>query len=257
MSCQPPMRLFCPLKIPFLGFPFTGHFCIIIPLGGDRMGIAERLKEARIEKNIKQDDLAYAVGASVKTIQRWESGQSTPNAKKIDALALALGTTGTYLLSGEKPHAPHNARPVRGGVIEVPVLSSESTACFSNQIEESDILRYAIIPREWLDGPEGDKTPYIFYIQRDSMDPLIKNGEGLLINPNLEVTHGKIAICCWNGYVMVRGVFFEPNGDIRLLAKNPAYEDVIITAEYAPNVLKFGGVITTCIGRARPIKGFF
>ena len=89
------------------------------------------------------------------------------------------------------------------------------------------------------------------------MDPLIKIGEGLLINPNLEVTHGKIAICCWNGYVMVRGVFFEPNGDIRLLAKNPAYEDVIITAEDAPNVLKFGGVITTCIGRARPIKGFF
>ena len=186
------------------------------------MTLAKRLKEVRQSKRIRQEDLAEAVGASVKTIQRWESGASLPNAKKIQELAGVLGLS----------------------------------ACCSNQIDEGEILRYAIIPRDWLDGPEGDKTPYIFYIQRDSMDPLIKSGEGLLINPNMEVTHGRIAICCWNGYVMIRGVIYEGD-NIRLLAKNPTYEDVVIPAKDAPNVLKFGGVVTTCIGRARHIEGFF
>lgn len=222
------------------------------------MTIAKRLKEARQNKRIRQEDLAEAVGASVKTIQRWESGASLPNAKKIKELAGVLGTTGTYLLSGESTgHDIQNARPVRGEVLEVPVVSSGVSACCSAQIDEGEIVRYAIIPRDWLDGPEGEKTPYIFYIQRDSMEPLIKSGEGLLINPNLEVTHGRIAICCWNGYVMVRGVLFEVDGNIRLRAKNPAYEDVVITVKEAPNVLKFGGVVTTCIGRARHIEGFF
>ena len=221
------------------------------------MTLAKRLKEVRQSKRIRQEDLAEAVGASVKTIQRWESGASLPNAKKIKELAGVLGTTGPYLLSGESPvQNLQNARPLRGDTLEVPVVSSGLSACCSNQIDEGEILRYAIIPRDWLDGPEGDKTPYIFYIQRDSMDPLIKSGEGLLINPNMEVTHGRIAICCWNGYVMIRGVIYEGD-NIRLLAKNPTYEDVVIPAKDAPNVLKFGGVVTTCIGRARHIEGFF
>ena len=217
--------------------------------------LKDRLREMRIGKGMTQDEIAEAAGVSVKTLQRYEAGQSAPSAKKIKALAAALGTTGAYLMDGETGAPP--ARPVHADVIEVPVLRSASATCCTGQIEEPEVVRYAMIPREWLDGPEGDKTPYIFYIQRDSMDPLIKIGEGLLINPNLEVTHGKIAICCWNGYVMVRGVLFEPNGDIRLKAKNPAYEDVVITAKDAPKVLQFGGVVVECLGRARPIRGFF
>lgn len=225
------------------------------------MDFGKRLRSLRKGKGLTLQALADLVGVHINTIYKWEQLSHLKDLDRLKQLASIFDVSVATLTGGEvsiaSTTATKNVSPVRGDVIEVPVLSSESTACFSNQIEESDIMRYAIIPREWLDGPEGDKTPYIFYIQRDSMDPLIKNGEGLLINPNLEVTHGKIAICCWNGYVMVRGVFFEPNGDLRLLAKNPAYEDVIITAEDAPKVLKFGGVITTCIGRARPIKGFF
>ena len=222
------------------------------------MTLGEKIKWHRKEKKMTQKDLGEQLGLSYMTLRRWEIGEREPTLTQISQIAEILGAPLNDFINIPPPSEPlQNTRPLRGDVIEVPVLSSEGIACCSGKIEESDILRYAIIPREWLDGPEGDKPPYIFYIQRDSMDPLIKIGEGLLINPNLEVTHGEIAICCWNGYVMVRGVFFEPNGDIRLLAKNPAYEDVIITAEDAPNVLKFGGVITTCIGRARPIKGFF
>ena len=50
------------------------------------MTLAKRLKEVRQSKRIRQEDLAEAVGASVKTIQRWESGASLPNAKKIKEL---------------------------------------------------------------------------------------------------------------------------------------------------------------------------
>ena len=222
------------------------------------MTLGEKIRGYRKKLKITQKELGEKMGISYMTVRRWEINESVPNVTQVQQIAEILGAPVEELFGGDaRPQPIQNANPFRGDVIEVPVLSSESSACCTGQIEESDIIRYAIIPREWLDGPEGDKTPYIFYIQRDSMDPLIKIGEGLLINPNLEVTHGKIAICCWNGYVMVRGIMFEPNGDIRLLAKNPSYEDVVIAAEDAPNVLKFGGVVVECLGRARPIRGFF
>lgn len=228
------------------------------------MTIAKRIKEARRSKRIKQEDVAEAVGASIKTIQRWESGESTPNANKIEALAGVLGTTGTYLLNGEiQEHssAVQNVRPVRGGVIEVPVLGPQCTACcgegFNLADIDTEIIRYELVPEEWLHGPKGDKPPYILQVAGDSMEPLIDDGERILVNPNLDPTHGRIVVACWNDYTMVRAVHFERNGDIRLRARNTAYQDVLITAKDAPEVLRFGGVVTEFLGRARPATGFF
>jgi len=228
------------------------------------MTIAKRLKEARLSKKIKQEDVAEAVGASIKTIQRWESGESAPNAKKIEALAGVLGTTSTYLLSGEtqgQGSDVQNVRPVRGGVIEVPVLSAQCTACcgegFALADIDPEILRYELIPEEWVSGPMGGRPLYIIYVEGDSMEPLIEDGERVLVNPNLEVTHGKIAVACWNGYTMIRGVQFKRNGDIILCAKNPAYKDIVIAADDAPQLLSWGGVVEQFLGRARPAKGFF
>ena len=37
------------------------------------------LKQARIDHKLTQADVAYAIGTSVRTYQKWESGETTPD----------------------------------------------------------------------------------------------------------------------------------------------------------------------------------
>ena len=59
--------------------------------------IGERLRECRLKKRIKQDELADYVGVTTKTIWRWETLAVAPDANKMKLLADALDTTVAYL----------------------------------------------------------------------------------------------------------------------------------------------------------------
>lgn len=51
------------------------------------------LKAARIDKDLRQVDVAVAVGVDKKTVGAWENGKSLPTADKIEALCAILGRT--------------------------------------------------------------------------------------------------------------------------------------------------------------------
>lgn len=64
-----------------------------------------RLKQQRSSLHMTQEDLAGKLNVHVNTIRRWEKGEQSPDAKKLDYLAEALNTTVAYL-SGETQIAP-------------------------------------------------------------------------------------------------------------------------------------------------------
>ena len=67
------------------------------------MAFAEKLKELREGKNMTQEELANFCNVSLKTISRYESGQSKPRYRKTyDALSEALDTTHDYLVTDEE-----------------------------------------------------------------------------------------------------------------------------------------------------------
>lgn len=49
------------------------------------------LKAARINKGLRQTDVAVALGVDRKTIASWENGRSMPNASKIPTICEVLG----------------------------------------------------------------------------------------------------------------------------------------------------------------------
>ena len=59
-----------------------------------------RLKELRQEKNIRQEDLAKAIGVSSMTISRWEKAKDLSAVKtdKAQQLANYFGVSVSYLL---------------------------------------------------------------------------------------------------------------------------------------------------------------
>ena len=66
-----------------------------------------RLKQQRSSLHMTQEDLAGKLNVHVNTIRRWEKGEQSPDAKKLDYLAEALKTTVAYL-SGETKTASHS-----------------------------------------------------------------------------------------------------------------------------------------------------
>lgn len=51
----------------------------------------EQLRLARIRSGYSQDDLAAKVGVSQQSIAKWESGAASPRARRMIALAAAIG----------------------------------------------------------------------------------------------------------------------------------------------------------------------
>ncbi|HJJ28784.1 MAG TPA: helix-turn-helix transcriptional regulator [Methanocorpusculum sp.] len=57
------------------------------------MGFAERLRQARIRKNMTQEELAEKIGVTKMSISKYERGVSVPRGKNLTALAEVLGVS--------------------------------------------------------------------------------------------------------------------------------------------------------------------
>lgn len=237
------------------------------------MDFGERLKRVR-KGRYNQEELASLIGVHTNTISRWENGSRSPDAGTLQKLAQALDTTTAYLL-GEvddpaRPDAPQaaskavvlpesNVRPFRGELIDVPVLAPQSSVCCGEGFDltevEAEVDWWEPIPEGWLTGPKGDKSFFITHVEGDSMEPMIEDGERVLINPNQEVVHGDIALVCWNGRSMVRGVKFNRDRSVRLIPVNKAYDEDVISEEDSPYVLRYCGVVVRALGKDRVLRG--
>lgn len=66
--------------------------------------LGTRIQRARGAKRLSQEQLAAAVGKSVRTVGRWEQGKATPRGAEIGALEVILAP---YFSAGdEKPALP-------------------------------------------------------------------------------------------------------------------------------------------------------
>ncbi len=62
------------------------------------MKLAERLKSLRLEKNLKQEEVAKELKIAVRTYCRYEYGEREPNASVLWRMADFFGVTIDYLV---------------------------------------------------------------------------------------------------------------------------------------------------------------
>ena len=60
------------------------------------------IRELRKEKNMTQKELADLLHITDRAVSKWERGLCAPDISLLEPLALALGTTVTELISGER-----------------------------------------------------------------------------------------------------------------------------------------------------------
>lgn len=65
------------------------------------MALKDVLKEARLKKNLKQEDAAKLVGVTVQTYSKWENGKTEPKASQVVKLSDVLGVSVYAICKGE------------------------------------------------------------------------------------------------------------------------------------------------------------
>ena len=100
------------------------------------MTIPEKIRQRRKSLHISQEELSNLVGVSLKTVQRWESGERSPRieemTKLVDVLNMSLG----YVVGTEDD----NKQPISPELSEKNVLSIKE-----NKSEEKNTNMASII----------------------------------------------------------------------------------------------------------------
>jgi transcriptional regulator with XRE-family HTH domain len=69
---------------------------------GAKMALKDVIKDARLKKNLKQEDAANLVGVTVQTYSKWENGKTEPKASQVAKLSKILGVSTNEICNGEK-----------------------------------------------------------------------------------------------------------------------------------------------------------
>lgn len=94
------------------------------------MSIGQRIKEARIDKQMTMEELGKVIGVRRATISRYESGEIGVNSHKIEAIAAALDVTPGYLMGWTDHHDQMD-------VFDMPGMTAEDrTAAYADSTEQ-------------------------------------------------------------------------------------------------------------------------
>lgn len=64
------------------------------------MALKDVIKDARVKRNLKQEDAAKQVGVTVQTYSKWENGKTEPKASQVGKLADLLGLSEREICQG-------------------------------------------------------------------------------------------------------------------------------------------------------------
>ena len=223
------------------------------------MSFGTKLKESREEKGYKQNQFADMLGITATRLNYWEKDKREPDVAMIKKISALLDVSSDWLIgneqnadidvilsSAEKDHikkyrtldeyskkvvdsvldleyercsAPPTDEP---NIIHLPKSVLKASAGTGNWLDEQQLESVSVV-----DTPQTKKANLIIEVDGDSMEPLYKNGDNVLVNTRAEAVVGDIGIFIvdGNGYI-------KKLGDNRLISVNPEYDDIFPT-EYS------------------------
>jgi transcriptional regulator with XRE-family HTH domain len=85
--------------------------------GKGGLTFGERLRTARMERDISIDALARALGVTARQVARWQAGTSHPQLERLQEIARVLGVPPSYLIDGRADAAASPSPGERDGVV--------------------------------------------------------------------------------------------------------------------------------------------
>jgi len=162
-------------------------------------GVNERLFEVRKKLNLTQSQLAEILGTTHSNISHLESGKHLLSQVYLAPLELKLNVNMRYILHGEKPIF-HKKKEENKQFI--PVIADIPAGPWQQWIDS-----YAAGAGDDYVAASNVKGSNLFAIRviGDSMEPLLFEGDILVIDPHKEFTHG-LAVVRHNWEYKIRDV---------------------------------------------------
>lgn len=194
---------------------------------------ANRIKEVRLQRGLKQIDVASRVGVSERTFIRYENGVTEPKQSVIEKIAQALGVTTDELMTTSTPenkNAPAETKPGEGvkdkqidmtGWLTIPIVSREWTACCGAGISAADITNndegVVKVDRKMFYRIDDRRMPFAIHCEGDCLESAgIRDGYLAIINPAEEPMNGAIVLVTLGGSLSLKYFNAMPNGDVLL-----------------------------------------
>lgn len=183
-----------------------------------------RIKELRKKHHLSQDELAKMTGYTDRSsIAKIEAGLVDLQQSKLTLFAEALQTTPAYLMGWDD---------VEEDTIPIPVYGCVA-AGMPIEANQDDIIGEIKIPRSL--SRRGDF--YALEVHGDSMEPMLFNGDTVLIREQPDAENGELVVATINGDDAVcKKLYKIPGGGIQLHSLNPAYDPYTFDAESVDSI---------------------
>ncbi|OTP83223.1 LexA family protein [Gilliamella apicola] len=150
--------------------------------------IGQRIRRRRKTLNLTQKDLAKSLqDASHGSISQWESDITSPSAKNLFDLSIALECDFAWLLNGGEET---NVVPASLKSFKVPLISYVQAGVWTESCELRDSTGFEYI----MTSLELSDKAFALQIKGDSMEPEFKEGDVVIIDPAIKPIPGEFVV---------------------------------------------------------------
>lgn len=218
--------------------------------------IGLRIKEARLAKNIKQEELAELIGAkSASAVSTWEVGRARPDCITLLRICEVLNISPNYLLGYTSDdslslrelalikkyrYIDDHSKKIIDSVIDIEYEHASETTLKKSKTRKLKIDFYNYpasagmgnflenkSPEEiWVqETNESENADFVIPISGDSMEPTFHSGDYVFVSKQDSVEKGEIGIFIINGEVFIKEL-----GNRCLISHNGSYKPIPLRA---------------------------
>ncbi|MBR8702125.1 MULTISPECIES: S24 family peptidase [unclassified Fusobacterium] len=202
--------------------------------------VAKYIENFMQKTQYKLEVIANMTGASLSSVGHYKTGKRTPKDEFIDKfievfnldreeseklkLAVALDRTPDEIK--KKLENIPNIKKIDDSLIRIPVraIASAGNGC----LNFGEDIKSVMIRKNGF-----DENCYLIEVSGDSMEPLIKDGAYIVVDPReIDIMDGKIYVLDLDGQTYIKKVFRNEQLKMIILKSiNPQYEDIYVTEE--------------------------
>jgi repressor LexA len=197
-----------------------------------KQSIAQRIRQARAQKEMDQAKLAAKLDVATRTVQRWEKGEQVPDSNYLMRIAKVTGVAPHWLLTGDGEMFPFKSpdakilplptgRYKRVELVSLPLLSSVPGGAPSLMFHPDYVEKYITV------DDIKDSNAFALEVKGNSMAPRIEDGDIIVVSPKLEARTGDICVVRVSDEDTVKRIKMEDQF-LHLIPLNPEYEPMVV-----------------------------
>ena len=180
--------------------------------------IANNLRRLIYESGLTPAETARQIGISKTTLSNWLNGTRIPRMDNIDMLAKYLGVTREQIVGKAEEQTKYKA-------IKLKVLGRVAAGIPIEMITD-------IVDEEEISAQMARVGEYFaLRIKGKSMEPVINDGDNVIVKKQPDVDSGDIAIVAVNGEDATCKTVKKTAAGVILMPKNPSFEPLFFTNE--------------------------